>query len=204
MDLKKLQPLTPKQLCTLKIVKEYIGANGYSPTLKELADLLGADRNSSMALSTAQYYIDELIKKGYIKKNSNSSRGITIDLPVTQIPKLGIIAAGKPIEPIEQEEYIDVPNYIKLSPHNQYYALEVRGDSMMDMGIVDKDIIIIKHQLTAENGDVVVAITEEGATLKVFKKHNNKVFLEPRNTSYKTIIPVSLEIRGIFKGLIRY
>lgn len=126
--------------------------------------------------------------------------------PITQkqtIPLLGFIAAGKPIEPIENAEPIQIPNNIKLAPNQSYYALKVKGDSMIDMGILDNDVVLIKHQMTADIGDTVVGITEKGATLKVLGQKNGRTILQPRNPKYEIIIPEQLEIRGKFVGLIR-
>ena len=84
-----------------------------------------------------------------------------------------------------------------------YYALKVKGDSMIDDGVADGDIAVIQHMITADNGDMVVAITEKGATLKVLRKQKGLIFLEPRNRKLKNIYPKELEIRGKFCGLIR-
>lgn len=154
-------------------------------------------------MSTAQHFVRQLIQKGYLDKDPNVSRGITSKTPTPSVPLLGYIAAGKPIEPLENPEQILVPASIPLSPLYPHYALRVSGDSMMDMGILSGDIVLIRHQLTANQGDVVVAITENGATLKVYTKKNGQVVLEARNVSFKPIIPKQVEIRGKFIGLIR-
>jgi len=194
----KVKPLTSKQKDTLDFINSFILKHGYSPSLKEIAKFVGTEN-----LSTAQYFVRQLEKKGHLRKASHKSRGIT---PLSQsqaVPLLGTIAAGKPIEPIETPEAISVPNNIKLSKRHSYYALKIQGDSMIDMGILDNDVVLIQHQMTADNGDVVVAITENGATLKIFKQIGDKVRLEPRNKKYPTIVPKELEIRGKFIGLVR-
>jgi len=193
-----VKPLTKKQKKTLDFITSFISKNGYSPSLKEIAKFLGTTN-----LSTAQYYVEELEQKGHLKRDHYKNRGITPTNKAKTISLLGNIAAGKPIEPIENPENIDIPQNIKLDTHFPHYALKVIGDSMFDMGILDNDVVLIRHQITAENGDVVVAITEKGATLKVFKKRGKKTFLEPRNKDYPTIEPKKLEIRGKFVGLIR-
>ena len=194
----KVKPITGRQKEALDFINSFISTKGYSPSLRELASLLKTDN-----LSTAQYFIKELESKGYIKRDHYKNRGIT---PVTQkrtVPLLGYIAAGEPIEPIEESTPIQVPASIQLSKSKSYYALQVKGDSMIDMGILDQDTVLIQHQLTAENNDVVVAITEDGATLKVYRKKNGQITLEPRNKMYKVIKPKELEVRGKFVGLIR-
>ncbi len=193
-----VKPLTNKQKDALDFINSFMHKKGYAPSLRELAKFLDTEN-----LSTAQYYVEELEKKGYLKRNPHKNRGIA---PITQkqiIPLLGFIAAGEPIEPIENAEPIQVPNNIKLRPNQSYYALRVKGDSMMDMGILDNDVVLVKHQMTADIGDTVVGITEIGATLKVLGRKDGRIILQPRNSNYEIIIPKQLEIRGKFIGLVR-
>lgn len=194
----KPKPLTNRQKEALDFINAFIRENGYSPSLKELANFLETEN-----LSTAQYYIQELEKKGYLQRDPHKNRGITTITQKQSVPLLGYIAAGEPIEPIEDSEPVQVPTNIKLDKNHSYYALRVKGDSMIDMGILDNDIVLIKHQMTADKGDVVVGITERGATLKIFDRENGRIVLKPRNSKYDTIIPEQLEIRGLFAGLIR-
>jgi repressor LexA len=193
-----VKPITGRQKEALDFINSFVRDKGYAPSLRDLAKFLDTDN-----LSTAHYFINQLEKKGYLKREHYKNRGITPIIQKQTVPLLGYIAAGEPIEPIEESEPIEVPTSIKLNKNQSYYALKVRGDSMVDMGILDKDIVLIKHQMTADIGEVVVGITEKGATLKVLGRKNGKVVLEPKNPSYETIIPQSLEIRGVFTGLIR-
>lgn len=190
------KPLTKQQKEVLDFVLRSVTQNGYPPSLQEIANHLESH------VGTAQYYIDTLTKKGYIKRKANVTRGI-IPLSKNTIPLLGIIAAGNPIEPTENPEEITIPPYIEIDPRYPHYALRVSGDSMKDMNIADGDIVLIRHQLTAEDHEPVVAITEKGATLKVLRKVGGKKWLEPRNKDYKPIYPEELEVRGKFVGLIR-
>lgn len=190
--------LTAKQKEVLDFISLFISKHGYSPAYKDIASFL-----KTKNLSTAQYFIEELEKKGYLKRTSGINRGISTKQSKQAVSLLGTITAGKPIEPIENPEPINVPFNIKLKPNHSYYALRVEGDSMMDMGILDNDIVLIHHQMTADNGDVIVGITEKGATLKVYKKKGNQVQLKARNKKFPTIHPKELEIRGKFIGLIR-
>ncbi|HCE31385.1 MAG: LexA repressor [Candidatus Daviesbacteria bacterium GW2011_GWB1_39_5] len=194
----KVKPITGRQKEALDFINSFIQDNGYAPSLRELAAFLKTDN-----ISTAHYFVKELEKKGYLKRDYYKNRGITPILQKQTVPLLGYIAAGAPIEPIEDSEPIQVPTNIKLATNQSYYALKVKGDSMIDMGILDKDIVLIKHQMTADVGDVVVGITEDGATLKILGRKNGKTILEPRNINYKSIIPRQLEVRGVFVGLIR-
>lgn len=193
-----LKPLTKRQKKTLDFINSFLAQNGYSPSFKEIAKFLGTKN-----LSTVQYFIEELEQKGYLRRTPHKNRGITPLSKNHTVPLLGSIAAGKPIEPIENPEEIIVPKNIKIDARHPHYALKVKGDSMVDMGILDNDVVLIKHQMTAENGDVVVAITEDGATLKIYKKEGEKIILEPRNKDYPIMEPKELEIRGKFIGLIR-
>ena len=141
--------------------------------------------------------------RGFLQKTDNIARGISTTVQqFGRIFKLGVIAAGSPIEPIENPEPIDVPLSM-ISRKGDYYALQVKGTSMEDDNILDGDVIVIRHQNTASDGDRVVAITEKGATLKVYRERNGKVYLEPRNKALNNIYPKELEIRGKFCGLIR-
>ena len=191
-------PLTQRQKQALDYITKYIQEKGYSPALKDVASFLGTEN-----LSTAQYFIDQLTQKGYLKRETYKNRGISPIFQNQTVQLLGYITAGEPIEPIEDSEPVQVPTTIKLNKNYSYYALKVKGDSMIDMGILDKDIVLIKHQMTADIGDVVVGITEKGATLKMLGEKNGKTVLEPRNQKYVTIIPEQLEIRGVFVGLVR-
>lgn len=193
------KPITKRQKEVLNFVIRSIAKNGYAPSLQEVANFLGTEN-----ISTAQYFIQELQVKGFLKKKLGTTRGISPISRSQTVPLLGLIAAGDPIEPIENPEEIAVPDSISIDTRYPHYALKIKGDSMVDMGILDKDIVLIKHQLTAHNGDVVVAVTEKGATLKVYQmKVGEKPYLEPRNKDYPTIYPKQLEIRGKFIGLIR-
>lgn len=190
-------PLTPKQKRVLDFVNRFTVKCGYAPSLHEIAKYLGK------SIGTVQHFTAELQIKGYLQKKENISRGLSSTQEGTrQIFKLGYIAAGSPIDPIENPEPIDVPLSFLKSPGN-YYALQVKGDSMIEDNILDGDTIVIKYQQMAEDGERVVAITENGATLKVFRNRDGKIYLEPRNKSMNPIYPKELEIRGKFCGLIR-
>lgn len=189
--------LTPKQKRALDFINRFTVKNGYSPSLQEIADHL------KKSISTVQHFVEELQDKGYLQKKENVARGIrAIEESKSQIFRLGYIVAGNPIDPIENPEPIDVPSSL-LKASGNYYALQVKGDSMIEDNILDGDTIIIKYQQIAQNGDRVIAVTEDGATLKVFRNRNGKVYLEPRNKNLKPVYPKELEIRGVYCGLIR-
>jgi len=189
--------LTPKQKRVLDFVNRFAAKHGYAPSLQEIATHI------DKSISTVQHFVVELKEKGYLQKIENVARGIRItEQTARQIFKLGYIAAGNPIDPIENPEPIDVPASLLKTPGN-YYALQVKGDSMVEDNILDGDMIVIRHQQIAKDGDRVVAITENGATLKVYRKKMGEVYLEPRNHKLANIYPKELEIRGIYCGLLR-
>ena len=193
-----IRPLTEKQKQVLDFVEKFAQENGFAPSLREVAEFIATDN-----LSTAQYYIEQLTEKGYLKKDSYKSRGISPVFQKQTVQLLGFIAAGEPIEPLDNPTSITLPKDLTLDQRYPHYALRVKGDSMIDMGILSEDIVLIRHQLTANDGDVVVAVTENGATLKVFKKDKDKIRLVARNKDFPDIYPQKLEIRGRFIGLIR-
>lgn len=189
--------LTPGQKKVLDYIRNFSEKKGFSPSLEEIAKFL------KKSIGSVQHYIEELQNKDYIHKIDNIARGISLIPEATnKIFLLGYIAAGEPIEPLENPEPIKVPVSM-IKPPGDYYALKVKGNSMIEDGICSGDTVIIKHQITAEPGDTIVAITEKGATLKKFRKKNGIIFLEPRNKKLKIIYPKKLEIRGKFCGLIR-
>lgn len=196
--MQEVKPLTARQRQVLNFLNSFVREKGYSPSLKEIARELKTSN-----LSTAQYFVEQLKEKRYLKKNKGKTRGITPLPNLHTIPLLGYIAAGEPIEPIENPEDVPVPENIKIDARCPHYALKVQGDSMIDMGILDNDIVLIKHQMTADIGDTVVGITEKGATLKVLWKKDGRIILQPKNPDYEIIIPEQLEIRGKLVGLIR-
>jgi len=195
--MQEVKPLTGKQKQASDFINAHIREKGISPSLREIAKHLGKK------VSTAQYFVEQLRQKGYLKKQANKARAISPIQSSQHIPLLGYIAAGKPIEPIEVPEDIALPENIHIDARYPHYALRVQGDSMRDMGVLDNDIALIRHQLNADTGDVVVAITEKGATLKVLRKKGKEIILEPKNKDYPIIKPKQLEIRGKFVGLIR-
>src|SRR3989344_5163348 len=153
--------ITPKQKKVLDFIVSYTVGHGYAPSLEEIG------QEYDLAISTVHQHVSALKTKGYLKRENNHPRGVSImekTPDTTEIPLLGIIAAGSPIEPIENPEPIKVPKDL-VSKRGDYYALKVRGDSMLDMGILDNDIVLIRHQQTADIGSVVVGVTENGATL---------------------------------------
>jgi len=188
--------LTKRQKQILDYIRSYACKRGYSPSLEDTKKHF---RLSSVA--TVHQHIEALRRKGYLKKQANQPRGIELyhSKPkenLVQIPLLGTIAAGEPIEAIDDPETITVTKK-QLSSSGRHFALRVKGNSMIDEGIFDGDTVIIREQSTAENGETVVAIIDENeATLKKIYREKNRIRLQPANPSMHPFYPAEVEIRG--------
>lgn len=194
-----------KQKEVLDFINQYQQAHGHGPTLDEIAQKL------NRAVPTIHQHIQALRAKGYLKLPSSNARGIGIFDPheeIVEVPLLGVVSAGGGIENIETPEPIKVQRSM-LSPNGQHYALVVRGTSMVDDGILPEDVVIIKYQNYADNGDAVIALVNtngsQRATIKRFYNHGSKIELRPKNPilSSKTYEVGEVEIRGKFVGLLR-
>jgi repressor LexA len=193
--------LTKKQKDVLDFITEYVREHSYSPTQKEIQEHFGFK-----SLGSVQDYIKYLTNGGYLMNDTHSVRGLmpsTVQQNTEEIPLLGSIAAGVPIEAIENTDMISVPTH--MLGRGKYYALKVKGESMIEEGILNGDVAIIKHQTLAENGQIVVAVVENETTLKKYFKRSKQVELHPANSTMKPIIikDRECEIRGVLVGLIR-
>ncbi len=192
--------LTPKQKEVLEFIYSYLDEKGYPPSLEEIA------KNLKKSIPTIHQYIETLKNKGYIIKEKNVSRGISTKSDKIGGFILGRIAAGEPIEAVENPTPIEIPKLLIKTP-GDYYALEVKGDSMIEEGILDQDLVLVKHQPTANVGDIIVAVINGSATLKKFggQSKEGRIKLIPRNPSMEPFFVNSedFEIRGKFIGLIR-
>ncbi len=195
-------PLTKKQKNIFDYTNQYIQENGISPTFEEIRR-----KFRLKAVSTVHEHIETLILKGYFSKIADSSRGLEVvhaKRRLLEIPLLGFIAAGQAIEAIEDyQRSIAIAND-QIKQSKDHYALQVRGDSMIDEGIFDGDIVIIKKQSVAENGQTVVAIIDDNeATLKKLYREKNRFRLQPRNPGMKPLFRTDVEIRGVVVQIIR-
>ncbi len=197
--------LTRKQKNIWDYLREYITANGYAPTLEEIGAHFGL---SSMA--TVHKHLTNLEKKGVIARQWNLSRAIelTPPQPVSQaiaLPLLGRVAAGVPIEAIETKDTLSVPVDFVRRPH-QTFALQVKGRSMIDEGILDGDFIVVEQQASAENGETVVALVNGEATVKkLHRERGGRIRLQPANAEMKPLYvrEKELEIRGVVVAVLR-
>lgn len=203
-----MDKLTPRQEETLTFIKEGIAKNGYPPTVREIGKFLGL---SSPA--TIQVHLSNLEDKGYIRKGGNRSRAIELlvknefvsqNEEIIQVPLLGKVTAGSPIEAIERpDEFFSLPAYL-IPNKKEVFTLNVSGESMINAGIFDGDIVIVQRQSTANNGEIVVAMTEENeVTLKRFYKEKDYIRLQPENDYMAPIILPNVSILGKAIGLYR-
>ena len=202
--------LTKKQSKLYNFLKDKIKKTNVSPSFEEMKIAMGLKSKSGI-----QRLINGLIERGFIEKKDNKKRAINIvnnsvskknnDL-VINLPLLGSIAAGNPVEAIENsDENIQIPLHL-ISANKKNYVLKVEGDSMINKGIVDGDKAIIEYCNDAENGDIVVAlINDNEVTLKKLKKDKDKIYLIPANDNYKiqSFNLDEIKIQGKLKGIIR-
>lgn len=197
--------LPTKQKEVLDFISQYQNAHGHGPTLDEIATAL------KRSVPTIHQHVSVLRTKGFLKNPTSTARSIgTFDSSneIQEIPLLGYISAGEGIENIETPEPLKVQKSL-LSSSGEHYALIVRGTSMIDDGIMPEDIVLIKHQNYADNGDVVVALINSDsntlATIKRFYNNGSQIELRPKNSALqiKRYNLGDVEIRGKFVGLLR-
>ncbi len=203
-----MEKLTRRQEDVLKYVKEFMVAHGYPPTIREIGSALGI---SSPA--TIHSHLKGLEDKGFIKKDGAKNRAIELlvdneyanqNEDVVEVPLLGKITAGSPIEAIEMpNEFFALP--ASLIPKNEeVFTLKVSGTSMINAGILDGDIVIVKRSKVARNGEIIVAMTDENeVTLKTFYKEADHIRLQPENDSMDPIIVNDCVVLGKIAGLYR-
>ena len=195
--------LTTQEHNTLQFIRNYLAQYGYAPKFKEIGLAIGVTSQG-----TVHRYVQSLEDKGYIERAKGNSRGMNlIELPLVSaptIPLVGKIAAGLPIEAIEDQQELNLSEMF-MGP--ELFALRVSGDSMMDAGILDNDYVIIKKQPVANDGDIVVAMIDKvEATLKRFKRRSQtEVALIPENAEMEPMIYAAerVNIHGILVGQMR-
>ncbi len=195
--------LTRLEERVLQYITHYIAQNGHAPTLTEIGGAVGV-----RSKGTVHRYVEALIDKGHLHRTTGRSwRGIRLagehHRRLTILPLMGRIAAGKPIEAIPDQEEI---NFSELLLGPDRYVLQVKGDSMIDAGILDGDLVVVRHTETADNGDIVVALIDRGeATLKRLRKHGDRVELTPANQELAPMIyPANrVHIQGVVVGQVR-
>lgn len=194
--------LTGLEEKVLQCITHYITRNGHAPTLIEIGKELNINSKG-----TVHRYVESLIEKGHLHRTGRSWRGLRLtgeqNRRLTILPLLGRIAAGRPIEAIPEQQEI---NFSDMLLGTDRYVLEVKGDSMIEAGILSGDLVVVRRTESAENGDIVVALIDHGeATLKKLRKHGDRVELIPANQSMAPLIyPADrVHIQGVVVGQVR-
>lgn len=199
-----------KEREVLEFIAQFQAHYGYSPTLVEISKATGHKSNS-----TVHALIKSLVDKGYVQKDDGNNRVLKIinekalsivtgSQPSLELPLMGYIAAGQPLEPHTDPNATFQVSASLISGKRTSYVLQVKGSSMIDDGILDGDYVVIEKSETATNGDIVVALVDDNlATLKRFLRENDRVVLMPANKQMDPIYPTDLKIQGIVVGLVR-
>jgi len=200
--------LTPQQLKVFKLVREWRSRHGLSPTMQELADELGISK------VTVFEHVEALIEKGALERDANKARSLSIGDGVVlpdearagTFPLVGRIAAGMPIERVEQGEELRLEEIFgpRRGQRGSLFALQVEGMSMRDEGIFDGDYVIVEQRNHARNGERVVALLPNGeTTLKSFFKERGQIRLQPANPEFPPILVDDCQIQGVVVGVLR-
>ncbi|MDD4003433.1 MAG: transcriptional repressor LexA [Clostridia bacterium] len=185
----------------LSFIVSYTEENGFPPSVREIGANL-----SIKSTATTYYYLEKLKEQGYLKKTKSKNRAIEVinknKISYKSVPLIGKVTAGIPITAVENiEEFIPLPSSMFKS--NDLFMLSVCGESMIDAGIYDGDVIIVNRQDFADNGDIVVALIGDEATVKRFYKQKDCFVLHPENKKMKDIVVKELSILGVVNGLLR-
>ena len=203
-----MEKLTTKQEYILQVIKQLFAQNGYPPTVREIGS-----KAKLSSPATIHFHLTKLEEKGYIKKDNSKNRTLELLVPneyaqkeenVVEVPMLGKVTAGTPIEAIETpDEYFSLPATL-IGNKKEVFTLKVSGESMINVGIYDGDILIVERKNTAINGETVVAMnTDNEATVKTFYKENGYFRLQPENDTMEPIILKEVTILGKVIGLYR-
>jgi repressor LexA len=201
--------LTEKQIRVLRYFRDYRREKGIAPTLDEAAQALGVSK------ITIHEHLNQLTRKGAIHRDRAKARAVAIlhdpdagdEVPLTRevpsVPLIGMIAAGRPIEALEDRQEMPLTDLVPTG--DQIYLLRVRGKSMIEDHIDDGDLVVVERRETANDGDIVVAILDgEEATLKRFyRERNGSIRLQPANSSMEPIYTTRVQVRGVVRGVIR-
>jgi len=197
--------LTAQQAKVLEVIRESIRETGYPPSVRELGERLGLK-----STATVHTHLRNLERKGYLKRTAQKSRAFNVTDsfsgrepgPAVMVPLVGTVRAGVPVLAVENIEDV-VPFPRSFVKSENVFLLEVQGDSMIDAGIFEGDYVLVRQQDTAENGDIVVALLGEEATVKTFYKEKDAVRLQPENPKMSPIVSKDVRVLGKVIGLYR-
>ncbi len=186
---------TEKQEEVLAYIQDFIMDHGYAPTIREIGAAVGLKSTASVS-----YHLTQLRNKGLLSYEAGKKRAIsTPGTKTPQIPIVGVVTAGMPILAVENQE-----GTLFWEGEPDCFALRVRGDSMINAGILSGDLVVVRPQSMAEDGQIVVAMIEEEATVKRFRRKNGRIWLQPENPKYDVIESEELQILGLVKAVVRY
>ncbi len=197
--------ISEKQSMILEYIKKEILSRGYPPSVREICNAVGLKSTSSV-----HAHLESLEKNGYIHRDPTKPRAIEIiddefnltRREMTNLPIIGTVAAGTPILAQENiEDYFPIPT--DMAPNNEAFVLKVKGESMVNAGILDGDLIFVEQKNTASNGEIIVALVDDSATVKTFYKEDGHIRLQPENESMEPIIVDDVQIIGKPFGVFR-
>ena len=198
--------ITQKQQEILDYIKNEILNRGFPPAVREICDAVDLKSTSSV-----HAHLETLERNGYIRRDPTKPRAIEIlddnfnltRREMVNVPMIGTVAAGQPLLAVENiENYFPIP--VEYMPNEQTFMLRVKGDSMINIGILDGDQVLVRKTSSAENGDIVVALIEDGATVKTFYRENGFIRLQPENDTMDPIIVKNVTILGKVFGVFRF
>lgn len=197
--------LSNRQIAILDFIKKEIRKKGYPPSVREIGEAVGLSSSS-----TVHGHLAQLEEKGYLRRDPTKPRaievlgddGFSIKKEMVNVPIVGKVTAGQPILAVENiEDTFPLP--LDFVRNDEVFMLSVRGDSMINAGILDGDYVLVKQQNSARNGDIVVALLSDEATVKTFYKEQNHIRLQPENSAYEPIITRDVTILGKVTGVFR-
>ena len=200
--------LTKRQKQILEFLASYIESNGVSPTHREICDEFGFS-----SYGTVHKHLKLLEQKGYLRRSWNQKRGVELEPPAgrsasvhqNELPFYGLIAAGRPIEAVAGNEVVTVPAHLLGEKSGDHFVLKVVGDSMIEEGIHDGDLVVVARREEAISGEMIVALVGDDATLKRFYPEGDLIRLQPANARMEPILvpAIDLKVQGIVVGLMR-
>lgn len=198
------EAITKKQKQTLDFIATFIKDNGYAPSYREVAEAIGVS-----STATVHEHVKNLERKGFLSSDGESMRSLEVSQAVSrfvqaiELPLMGLITAGEPIEAVETRETMAVPARLVVDGVNSY-VLRVKGQSMIEDGILSGDYVIVERNPSPRDGDIVVALLDNMyATLKRFYREPHRIRLQPANSSMKPIFVKDVIVQGIVRGVIR-
>jgi repressor LexA len=199
-----MEDLTSREAANLTVIKKNIRQKGYPPSVREIGLVVGLSSSS-----TVHGYLKRLEGKGYLRRDPTKPRAIEVldevangSYNVIGIPVLGRVAAGVPLLAVENREDI-FPLPADFTGEGEFFILTVRGDSMIEAGMLEDDMVVVRRQPDADNGDIIVALLEDEATVKRFFRENGRIRLQPENSRLEPIYTRDIQILGKVIGLVR-